>query len=286
MAIAVVTGTSAGIGLATAVTLGRAGHTVVATMRNLNGGAELQKVISDEKLPVTLSRLDIDDDASVKDAFEQALAKHGRIDVLVNNAGIGVLGSVEETPMAAFRETMETNFFGALRCIKAVIPGMRERRHGCIVNVTSIAGRVAMTPYGPYAASKWAFEALSECLAQEMKAFNVRVAIVEPGIIATAMVRKIATAKGDSRYPHLSRVAARFRAALASPVSPYVVGEQIREIVNGDSWRLRYPVGRDAVPSLQWRAGISDEDLVAIQAETDAEFVARMKAIYGFEVTL
>ena len=286
MAIAVVTGTSAGIGLATAVTLGRAGHTVVATMRNLNGGAELQKIISDEKLPVTLSTLDIDDDASVKDAFEQALAKHGRIDVLVNNAGIGVLGSVEETPLAAFRETMETNFFGALRCIKAVIPGMRERRHGCIVNVTSIAGRVAMTPYGPYAASKWAFEALSECLAQEMKAFNVRVAIIEPGIIATAMVRKIATAKGDSRYPHLSRVAARFRAALASPVSPYVVGEQIREIVNGDSWRLRYPVGRDAAPSLQWRAGISDEDLVAIQAETDAEFVARMKAIYGFEVTL
>jgi NAD(P)-dependent dehydrogenase (short-subunit alcohol dehydrogenase family) len=101
-----------------------------------------------------------------------------------------------------FREVMETNFFGALRCIKAVVPGMRERRQGSIVNITSIAGRMALAPAAAYAASKWALEALSECLAQEMKTFNVRVAIVEPGVIATPIFSKAKPVPQDSPYPH------------------------------------------------------------------------------------
>ena len=198
MAIGVVTGTSSGIGLATAVTLARAGHTVVATMRNLNRSGDLQTIISDEKLPIKLAKLDVDDDASVSDAFNKVFAEHGRIDVLVNNAGVPAIGSIEETPIATFRETMETNFFGGLRCIKAVVPVMRERRHGCIVSVTSLAGRTAIAPLGPYAVSKWAFEALNECLAQEMKAFNVRVAIIEPGVIATPILGKATPAPANS----------------------------------------------------------------------------------------
>jgi NAD(P)-dependent dehydrogenase (short-subunit alcohol dehydrogenase family) len=185
MTIALVTGTSSGIGLATAVTLARGGHIVIATMRNLESAGELEKIVAAEKLPVSLAVLDVDDDASVESALGKVLAEHGRLDVLVNNAGIGGGGSVEESSAARFREVMETNFFGALRCIKAVVPGMRERRHGCIVNVTSISGRLAMAPAAAYCASKFALEALSECLAQEMKAFNVRVAIIEPGVIAT-----------------------------------------------------------------------------------------------------
>src|SRR6266436_5873963 len=107
-------------------------------------------------------------------------AEGAPLDVLVNNAGVERHGSIEELPMEAFRSTMETNYFGALRCIRAVLPGMRERRSGCIVNVTSVAGRLATAPMAPYTASKFALEALSEVLAQEMKPFNVRVAIVEP----------------------------------------------------------------------------------------------------------
>src|SRR5260370_39451567 len=190
MTIALVTGSSSGIGLATAVMLARGGHTVIATMRNLDGAGELRKIVAAEKLPVTVTALNVDDDASVSEAVGKALAENGRIDVLVNNAGVGGGGSVEELPMAVFRQVMETNFFGALRCIKAVVPGMRERRHGCIVNVSSIAGRMALAPAAAYAASKFALEALSECLAQEMKAFNVRVAIIEPGVIATPIFGK------------------------------------------------------------------------------------------------
>jgi NAD(P)-dependent dehydrogenase (short-subunit alcohol dehydrogenase family) len=111
---------------------------------------------------------------------------------------------------------------------------------------------VALSPATPYAASKWAFEALSECLAQEMKAFNVRVAIVEPGVIATPIFGKARPLPKDSPYPHARRQRASFAASLTKPTSPYVVGEQIRQIVDGDSWQLRYPVGPDAVPFLKW----------------------------------
>ena len=134
MAIALITGTSSGIGLATAVTLARGGHRVVATMRNLDGADELRKIVAAERLPIILAALNVDDDASVTDTVDKVLAQNGCIDVLVNNDGISTGGgSVEEVPTGAFRQVMETNFFGGLRCIKAVIPSMRERRQGCIV---------------------------------------------------------------------------------------------------------------------------------------------------------
>ena len=286
MAIALVTGTSSGIGLATAVTLARGGHTVIATMRNLDGAVELRQIISAEKLPVMVTALNVDDDASVSNSVGKVLAENGRIDVLVNNAGVSGRGSVEEVPTAVFRQVMETNFFGALRCIKAVIPGMRERRHGCIINVTSISGRVALAPQAPYAASKWAFEALSECLAQEMKAFNIRVAIVEPGVIATSIFSKVTPAPEDSPYPHSRRLKALFAALLTKPTSPYLVGEQIRHIVEGNSWQLRYPVGPDAAPFLKWRASLTDEEVVNQAGASDAEYKARMKQVFGLDLKL
>jgi NAD(P)-dependent dehydrogenase (short-subunit alcohol dehydrogenase family) len=255
-------------------------------MRNLDGAGELRKIVSAEKLPVTVAALDVDDDASVSHAIGKVLAENGRIDVLVNNAGVSGRGSVEEVPMAVFRQVMETNFFGALRCIKTVIPGMRERRHGCIVNVASLAGRVALAPHAPYAASKWAFEALSECLAQEMKAFNVRVAIIEPGVIATPIFSKARPVPEDSRYPQSRRLRATFNASPTKPISPYVVGEQIRQIVEGDSWQLRYPVGPDAAPLLKWRAGLTDEEVVNLAGGSDAEYTAVMKRVFGLEVKL
>jgi NAD(P)-dependent dehydrogenase (short-subunit alcohol dehydrogenase family) len=286
MAIALVTGTSSGIGLATAVTLARGGHTVIATMRNPASADELQKIVAAEKLPVTVAALNVDDDASVESAFGKVLAEHGRLDVLVNNAGIGGGGSVEECSTARFREVMETNFFGALRCIKAVVPGMRQRRHGCIVNVTSIAGRMALAPAAAYSASKFALEALSECLAQEMKAFNVRVAVVEPGVIATPIFSKAAPVPADSPYPHSRRQRAFFAQSLTKPTSPYVVGDKIREIVDSGSWQLRYPVGPDAAPFLQWRASKTDEEVISIGAASDADYVLMAKREFGLDVNL
>lgn len=286
MAIAVVTGSSTGIGQATAVTLARAGHTVYATMRSpQTGGEELRRLTAQENLSLRITALDVDSDESVRQAFDVILSEANRIDVLVNNAGIGHVGAVEELPLEAFRATMETNFFGALRCIQAVVPGMRERRSGCIVNITSVAGRFSVAPQAPYASSKFALEALSECLAQEMKLFNVRVAIVEPGVIATPIFGKMPPPP-PSRYPHTRRLTELFRASLENPVSPYLVGEKVREIVDSESWQLRHPVGPDAAGLLAWRASMTDEQWVASAAVTDEEWVSHVRQNFGLNVSL
>ncbi len=255
-------------------------------MRNLDGAAELRKLVSAEKFAVTITALNVDDDASVDSAVKRVISEHGPIDVLVNNAGLGGSGSVEETSIAKFREVMETNFFGALRCIKAVIPSMRQRRHGCIVNITSISGRMALAPQAAYSATKFAFEALSECLAQEMKAFNVRVVIIEPGVIATPIFAKAKPAPDNSPYPHARRQRALFAESLTKPTSPYVVGEQIRQIVDGDSWQLRYPVGPDAAPFLKWRASKTDEEMVNLGGASDDEYKILVKQEFGLDVKL
>jgi NAD(P)-dependent dehydrogenase (short-subunit alcohol dehydrogenase family) len=287
MAIAVVTGSSTGIGLATAATLARAGHTVYATMRNpKTGGEELRKIAEREHLPLRIAALDVDSDESVRKAFAKILAEAGRIDVLVNNAGIPAMGAIEETPIAAFRATMETNYFGTLRCIQAVVPGMRERRSGCIVNVTSVAGRLSVAPQAAYSSSKFALEAASEALAQEMKAFGVRVAIVEPGVIATAIFGKVQPPPADSNYPHARRIYELFKTSLENPVSPYVVGETIREIVESGSWKLRYPVGPDAEGFFAWRASMSDEEWVELGAISDKQWVEYVKQNFHLNVSL
>ena len=282
MSIALVTGTSSGIGLATAVSLARAGHTVYAGMRNPAGsGAELSALAAAEGLPITLVPLDVDSDASVAGAF----ARTGPIDVLVNNAGLGGHASVEEMPLAEFRRVMETNYFGALRCIQAALPAMRERRAGVIVNVTSVAGRLAGGAQGAYAASKWALEALSESLACEVKAFGIRVAIVEPGVVATAIFGKTRL-NGPAIYPHGRRLEAFFDACLKNPVSPYVVGEAIRDIVADGNAKLRHPVGPDAAPLLASRAGVTDEEWIASQAVSDQEWAERLSRAFGVKIEL
>lgn len=286
MTLALVTGTSSGIGLATSVSLARRGHSVVATMRNLKRATELRNMAEAESLPISFAELDVNSDASVSGLMERLLSEHGHVDVLVNNAGLGGGGAIEELPLDFFREVMETNYFGALRCIKALIPSMRSRRSGCIINVTSIAGRMAIAPAGSYAASKWALEALSESLAQEMKAFNVRVAIVEPGVIATPIFSKARPVPPHSPYPHARRQRALFAASLTKPTSPYVVGEKICEIVESGNWQLRYPVGPDAEPFLKWRARKTDEEIVQMGGATDDEFRLIAKQEFGLDVAL
>ena len=269
MASILITGTSKGIGFEAALAFGRAGHTVFATMRKPEQSPELAETAAREKLPITVSAMDVDSDESVSRGIAAMLKDHGRIDVLVNNAGIERVGSVEEVPLEEFRAVMETNYFGAIRCIQALVPHMRQRRSGCIINVTSVAGRIASTPMGPYAASKWALEALSESLAGEMKTFGVRVLIVEPGIIDTAMARRIGVPASPSPYRQRERFAAMFEAALRHPVHPSLVAKKILELAESDTWQLRHLVGPDAVPFLEWRAGMTDEAWVDLNAADD-----------------
>lgn len=283
MAQVLITGTSSGIGFATAIAFGRAGYKVAATMRNPNRAPELANVAARDNLPITVFTMDVDADASVSEGIGRIVKEIGPIDVLVNNAGIERTGSVEELPLAEFRAVMETNYFGVIRCIQAVVPAMRQRRSGCIINVASIAGRLACSPLAPYTASKFALEALSESLAQEVKAFKIRVAIVEPGIIDTPMARRIGVAEASSPYPHQRRNAALFSTALKNPTPPSVVAEKVLEIAASGTWQLRHPVGPDAAPFLGWRQAMSDEQWVDWGALDDNGWYDRVKADFGLD---
>lgn len=281
MASVLITGTSSGIGLATALALGRAGHKVYATMRQPSRAPYLALIAGREKLPITVSAMDVDSDGSVKEGIGRILKEDGPLDVLINNAGTERTGSVEELPLSEFRAVMETNYFGAIRCIQAVLPAMRQRRSGCIINMSSIGGRIASSPLTAYAASKFALEALSESLAQEMKPFNVRIALVEPGTIDTPMSRRIETPGTGSLYPQQRRFAGMFAAFLKNPVPPSVVAEKVLEIVESGTWQLRHPVGPSAAPFLEWREALSDEEWVDWGALDDEAWYDRVKADFG-----
>jgi len=285
MATILITGSSTGIGLATALAFGRAGHTVAAAMRNPTRAPELANIAAREALPITVFTMDVDSDASVAESVAQIANSLGPIDVLVNNAGIERMGSVEQLSLADFRAVMETNYFGVIRCIQAVLPSMRARRSGCIINIASVAGKIAMSPMASYTASKYALEALSECLAQEVKPFGIRVAIVEPGIIDTAMSRHIGTSdtSAPSQYPQQRRTAGLFAAVLTNPASPSLVADKVVEIATGGSWQLRHPVGPDAAPFLGWRAGMSDEAWVDFGALDDDAWYDRIMTDFGVD---
>lgn len=284
MASVLITGTSAGLGFATALTVARAGHTVYATMRNPARSPELAQTAAKQGLPIHISTMDVDSDSSVKAGMEAIYRDAKHLDVLVNNAGVERSGTVEELPLAEIRAVMETNYFGALRCIQAVAPDMRRRKSGCIINISSVSGKVAASPLGCYAASKYALEAISESLAQEMKTFNVRVAIVEPGIIDTAMARRIETPMGPATYPQQKRFAHLFEASLRNPGQPSMVAEKVLEIIDSDTWQLRHTVGPDAEPLLAWRKSMTDEDWVALHGASDDVWYDRMERDFGMEI--
>ena len=283
MSIVLITGCSTGIGFATAISLAQAEHKVFAAMRNPSSSPELAARAADDHLPIRVLRMDVDSDESVRQAVQEVLSAHGRIDVLVNNAGIPGGGPVEEVEIELFRKIMETNFFGALRCMKAVLPGMRQQNSGHIINVTSVAGRIAMAPQAAYAASKWALEATSEALAQEVRRFGIRVTIVEPGLIATPILGKVKPLQWSSHYPQIKRVRALFGASLQNPTPPSVVADKIVHIVKSDSGTFRQPVG-DANVYFAWRASMTDEQWIELNGvEDDEVWCASVKRHFGID---
>ena len=153
MSTVLITGTSKGIGYESALAFARAGHQVFATMRNPASAPALAEIAAAEKLPITISPMDVDSDSSVATAIA-AILQHTPIDILVNNAGIERVGSVEELPLSDARAIMETNYFGVIRCLQALAPSMRLRGSGAIINVSSIPARISCGPLSHYAASK------------------------------------------------------------------------------------------------------------------------------------
>lgn len=279
-----VTGSRSGIGLATSIAFAKAGHTVFAAVRDAERIQPLGEVATAENASLSIIELDVTSDSSVQSAMAHIRKQAGPLDVLVNNAGVERLGSVEEMPIAEFRICMETNYFGAIRCIQAALPDMRLGRSGCIVNVSSVGGRISVSPEAAYAASKFALEALAEALAQEVKPFNIRVAIVEPGLINTDMAVRVATPVPGSAYMQCERIPSLFRATLPSATTPLRVAEKILDIAESGTWKLRHTVGDDAEGFLKWRASMSDEEWVTWGALEDRAWRQRIQADFGIDL--
>lgn len=249
--VALITGSSSGIGLETSVYLARRGYTVWATMRNLDKASELQKITQTERLPIEIAPLDVCDDRSVKNAVDKILQKSGRIDVLINNAGYGLRGAVEEVSLAEWQAQFETNFFGAIRVTQAVLPQMRAQKSGAIVNISSVLGRMAIPFSGPYTASKFALEGLSETLRYELAPWGIRVVLIEPGFIATNFQTNAQLSQNaqlaDSPYAQFKQAnARRVQGRINRAPSGDVVAKAIYRAITDPNPKLRYGVGREA----------------------------------------
>lgn len=276
MARILVTGARRGIGREITLALARAGHDLVATMRDTRS-SDLDGIAEQEGLSIGLATLDVDSDASVAALFTQpALAG---IDVLINNAGIVSFNALEDESIATMQAVMNTNFFGPVRCMKAVIPAMRLRGQGLIINISSVAGRLTTFSNSAYDASKHALEAVSEVAAQELAPFGVRVALVEPGITATDMaLSELPSPRADSAYPGGRRMVALYADARNS-TPPSVVADAVLGIVSGRTTAFRTRCGDDATLFLEMRARMSDEAWIAMSDTLDDdEFFARMTA--------
>jgi NAD(P)-dependent dehydrogenase (short-subunit alcohol dehydrogenase family) len=285
--VAVVTGANSGIGRATAIHLAAHGFSVVGTVRTRDRATKLGAMAADRGVEVDLVELDIADDESVRHGFEEILDRAGGVDVLVNNAGVGGNGVVEETTPSDYLDVMNINLCGAVRCSQAVLPGMRERGSGAIVNVTSVAGRVGALAQSPYVASKWALEGTSEGMAQELAPFGIRVVIVEPGVTKSAIFAKSVDfphATGAYEAPY-QRMFQMYATGIANATDPFEVAEVIHHAVTTDEPQLRYVMSWGAEELIRGRERMSDADWVSLgAAPDDAAYYARFEELFGLDI--
>lgn len=268
MATVLVTGTSTGIGNATALHLARAGYDVFATMRRPDKHPDLRQAAEKESLNLHVLQQDVTDPASNQSVVDEVTALGGQIDILVNNAGKGGASSLEEIPMEELRDVFETNFFGAIDLTQKVVPQMRERRSGCIVNVTSVAGRVSVSPQIAYSSSKVALESISEMLAQELWQYNVRVATIEPGIVITPILEQFTPPEHPTPYiQQFERMGLFFQSGINMGTMPDVVAKAIQQAIETDTPKLRNLVGADVEGIMKLRNTFSDDEWVAFVGE-------------------
>ena len=287
MKTAVVTGTSSGIGLETSLMLARQGYKVFAAVRSMDRASELVDRALQESLDIRVIEMDVSNADSVTASFS-ALLNDGPIDLLVNNAGISGSAPLENTPEDEHKAIFETNYFGLVRCIQAVVGSMRERGVGCIVNISSAAGLFATPTQIPYSASKWAVECLTEALAFELKPFGIRVVCIEPGVVQTSIFKNSAKMTHFDKHspyaPAMRRIGKLFAAGLKHPISAEQVAATIIEAITTATPKLRWPVGNDAQNFYDVKAsGHVDEWIDGAHCDEEA-YIALFHRLYGIQL--
>src|SRR2546425_5173719 len=246
--VAIVTGSATGIGYETAVHLAKNGFRTYATMRNLQKANGIKEMAKTENLPLSLIQLDVTDDISINKAIDTVINESGRVDVLVNNAGYGLIGSIEDMSVEELKAQYETNVFGVFRVTQAVLPHMRKQHNGIIVNISSLAARVGLPLFSAYVSSKFALEGLSESMAYELQPFGIKVVIIEPGNIKTNFrSEKAARAKKDSTYYTMTQSTIEtIEGMVKQGMHPKEVAKVVIHAIDNPKPELRYIVGKDA----------------------------------------
>jgi NAD(P)-dependent dehydrogenase (short-subunit alcohol dehydrogenase family) len=281
-----VTGANSGIGRASAVRLASAGYRVYAAMRDTGKADKLLALCETAGCQVVPIALDVTDADSVRTATEQVIREAGQLDVLINNAGIAWNATTEDIDIDRAKVVFETNYWGAIRCIQAALPQMRERGAGHIVNISSIAGRIAALAQGVYSASKWAVECLSENLAQEVAPFGVRVTVIEPGVTRTAILPKNIGNPEPTAYEAAYRRMNQFymRGALAN-VPATEVAETIFQALTDPSPRFRYTCAWGGEELPRGRARMSDDDWVGLgNADDDESYYKDFERLFDLDL--
>lgn len=279
----VVTGASTGIGRASAVRQARAGDRVWALVRRPSACEDLAALAAAESLDLRIVACDVSQDASVDAAFAEILADRGRVDRLVNNAGLFTSAPLEAETIAEIKDVFDVNYFGALRCVQKVLPGMRQAGGGVICAVTSNSAQAILPSWTAYAGSKCALEGSLESVAHEVAAFGIRIAIVQPGITLTAMRGKIAARPSPAAYDGvLSRYRTMIAAGRTESMDPDDVAIAIERVLADPASPFRTPVGADAVRNIELRRFIGDERWVRLFAPAkDDDFFAQWSELTG-----
>ena len=273
--VALVTGSSSGIGFETSLALARNGYHTFATMRNLGKDEKIKQIIEKEDLSIEILELDVDNEESVNRAIKTVSEKKGRIDVLVNNAGYGMWGTVEDVSIDEFKEQFETNFFSIIRLIQKVAPIMRKQSSGNIVNISSVAGRIGFPVSPAYISSKFALEGLSESLRFELMPFGINVIIIEPGVIKTNFfdsMKMSEKSQQDSTYKEITdKVISGVKMMAEMGTHPKEVANVGIKTLGEEKPLPRYVIGNDAMMFLE-----------AKKMKTDIEFENYLKKeLYG-----
>ena len=261
--VAIVTGSSSGIGFETALALAREGYHTYATMRDVKKSSKILDIAKKENLKIEVLELDVNNESTIKKAVEKILNEKKRIDVLVNNAGYFLVGCLEDLSIKDLKEQFETNFFGMVRAIQAVLPTMRSQKSGIIVNISSVAGRIGFPVTPGYISSKFAVEGLSESMRYELSPFGIKTVIIEPGVIKTNIFTNLKNyTKSNPVYKDMTEKVMNgltMMSEMGTP--PQEVAKTIIKAVSSENPLPRYPVGNDAMMFLE-----------AKKAKTDIEF--------------
>jgi short-subunit dehydrogenase len=265
--VAIVTGSSSGIGYATSLLLARNRFHTYATMRNIEKSADIQKIANKERLSLQVIQLDVNDDASIRNSIKRVERENERIDVLINNAGYGLVGAFEDLSVEEIKSQFETNFFGVIRLTQQVLPIMRKQKSGTIVNVSSGAGRIGFPGMSAYVSSKFALEGLSESMSYELEPFGIKVVIIEPGVIRTNFKKNSVMSKkslDNSSISPYSSIIQKIDSSISSIIEhatpPEEVAKAILHAITSNNPELRYLVGNDMIMMAETKKNMSDED--------------------------